>query len=179
MYLKSDLWLPNYFMIDPVPLALTFAQLAIAKRVKLIEDCYVEETLAEEQRIINVMYLLIVQKCGHENLDFKLHQMYDILLKHVNICLKTKPIANFSMIHNPEEPIFSNGVPDTFHFSLLPDNWDDFYWILSNTMKRFPILAESECETLITSANSFTPDGRLIMNESAELVIYSMNRNIL
>jgi hypothetical protein len=68
------------------------------------------------------------------------------------ICLKTKPIGNFPSntptIHNPEErfyiqpladhsvliggflrqskPIFSNGVPDTFHFSLLPDNWDDF-----------------------------------------------------
>ncbi|CAF1392702.1 unnamed protein product [Adineta steineri] len=42
-------------------------------------------------------------------------------------------------------------------------------WILSNTIKRFPILAESECETLITDADSFIPNGRLIMNESAEV----------
>ncbi|CAF0917506.1 unnamed protein product [Adineta steineri] len=42
-------------------------------------------------------------------------------------------------------------------------------WILSNTIKRFSILAESECETLITDADSFTSDGRLIMNESAEV----------
>ena len=68
------------------------------------------------------------------------------------ICLKTKPLANFPrnipIIHNPEErfyvqplvdgsiliggflreskPIFLNGVPDTFNYSLLPDNWDDF-----------------------------------------------------
>jgi hypothetical protein len=68
------------------------------------------------------------------------------------ICLKTKPIRNFPsnipIVHNPEErfyiqpladhsiliggflrqsrPIFSNGVPDTFNYSLLPDNWDDF-----------------------------------------------------
>ncbi|CAF1096291.1 unnamed protein product [Adineta steineri] len=41
-------------------------------------------------------------------------------------------------------------------------------WILSNTIKRFSIRAESECETLITGADSFTSDGRLIMNESAE-----------
>ena len=24
------------------------------------------------------------------------------------------------------KPIFSDGVPDTFHYSVLPDNWDDF-----------------------------------------------------
>lgn len=68
------------------------------------------------------------------------------------ICLKTKPVANFPtdvpIIHNPDErfyvqpledqsvliggflreskPIFANGVPDTFNYSLLPDNWDDF-----------------------------------------------------
>jgi 4-methylaminobutanoate oxidase (formaldehyde-forming) len=125
--------------------------------------------------------------------------------------LKTKAIKDFPTdiptVHNPEErfyiqpladhsvliggflrqakPIFSDGVPDTFHFSLLPDNWDDFRelvlfnesyiinysidWILSNAIKRFPILAESECETLITGADSYTPDGRLIMNESAEV----------
>jgi glycine/D-amino acid oxidase-like deaminating enzyme len=42
-------------------------------------------------------------------------------------------------------------------------------WILSNAIKRLPILGESEYETLITGADSFTPDGRLIMNESAEV----------
>ena len=68
------------------------------------------------------------------------------------ICLKTKPVENFPndipIIHNPEErfyiqplidrsvliggflrqskPIFANGVPDTIHYSLLPENWDDF-----------------------------------------------------
>jgi len=42
-------------------------------------------------------------------------------------------------------------------------------WILSNAIKRFPILGNSDYETLITGADSFTPDGRLIMNESAEV----------
>jgi hypothetical protein len=42
-------------------------------------------------------------------------------------------------------------------------------WILSNAIKRFPILGDSDYETLITGADSFTPDGRLIMNESAEV----------
>ena len=68
------------------------------------------------------------------------------------ICLKTKPIKNFPkkipIVHNPEErfyiqpladhsvliggflrqskPLFPNGVPSTFNYSLLPDNWDDF-----------------------------------------------------
>ncbi|CAF3989810.1 unnamed protein product [Adineta steineri] len=174
MYLKSSLWLPNDFMVDPVLLALKFTQLAITKGVKFIEDCCLEEILTEKQRIINVMYLLIVQKWSWaRELGFQTSPSVRIPTQACEyICLKTKPMANFPTIHNPEEPIFSNGVPDAFHFSLLPDNWDDFYWILSNTMKRFPILAESECKTLITGADSFTPDGRLIMNESAEIYNY-------
>lgn len=40
---------------------------------------------------------------------------------------------------------------------------------MSNAIKRFPILGESDYEILITGAESFTPDGRLIMNESAEV----------
>jgi len=31
MYFQGGLWIPNDFMVDPVPLALTFAKLAIAK----------------------------------------------------------------------------------------------------------------------------------------------------
>ena len=68
------------------------------------------------------------------------------------ICLKTKPISKFPkdvpIVHDPDErfyiqpladhsvliggflreskPLFLNGVPDTFNYSLLPDNWDDF-----------------------------------------------------
>ncbi|CAF1068233.1 unnamed protein product [Adineta steineri] len=79
MYLKDGLWLPNDFMVDPIPLALTFAQ----------------EILTEQQ-----------------------------------------------------------------------------HCILSNTIKRCPILAESECERFITGADSFTPDSRLIMNESVEIDNY-------
>ena len=42
-------------------------------------------------------------------------------------------------------------------------------WILSNAIKRYPALSESVFESLITGADSYTPDGRLIMNESAEV----------
>ena len=42
-------------------------------------------------------------------------------------------------------------------------------WILSNAIKRLPILGESEYDTLITGADSFMPDGGLILNESAEV----------
>lgn len=37
-------------MVDPVPLALTFARLAISKGVKMLEDCQVKEILTEKQR---------------------------------------------------------------------------------------------------------------------------------
>ncbi|CAF1402338.1 unnamed protein product [Adineta steineri] len=59
-------------------------------------------------------------------------------------------------------------INDDSNFSItLFENW-----ILSNTIKRFPILTESEYETLIIGADSFTLDGRLILNELAEIDNY-------
>ncbi|UJR10013.1 hypothetical protein I4U23_014236 [Adineta vaga] len=210
----GGLWIPNDFMVDPVSLALTFAQLAIAKGVKIIEDCSVEEILTVKQssgksdRVSGALTSKGNIKCDifinctgiwSRELGFQTSPSVRIPTQACEyICLKTKPIQNFPndtpTVHNPEErfyiqpladhsiliggflrqskPIFSNGVPDTFHFSLLPDNWDGFHWILSNAIKRFPIVADSEYETLITGADSFTPDGRLIMNESAEIDNY-------
>lgn len=40
----------NDFMVDPVPLALTFAKLAIDRGVKIIEDCHVKQIFTEKQR---------------------------------------------------------------------------------------------------------------------------------
>lgn len=37
-------------MVDPVPLTLTFAKLAIENGVKIIEDCHVKEILTDKQR---------------------------------------------------------------------------------------------------------------------------------
>ncbi|CAF1378328.1 unnamed protein product [Adineta steineri] len=76
MYQRDDLWLLNDFMIDPAPLAFTFAQLAIAK--------------------------------GY-------------------VGTKTWT-SNFTKIH-----MIKIGVPDTFNFSLSPDNWIDNYVITSGS----------------------------------------------
>ncbi|CAF0911000.1 unnamed protein product [Adineta ricciae] len=210
----GGLWMPNDFMVDPVSLTLTLAQLAIVKGVKIIEDCTVEEILTEKQsssqsdRVSgaitskgNIKCDIFINCTGiwARELGFQASPSVRIPTQACEyICMKTKPIGKLPddvpTIHNPEErfyiqpladrsvliggflrqskPIFSNGVPDTFHFSLLPENWDDFHWILSNAIKRFPILEESQCETLITGAESYTPDGRLIMNESAEIDNY-------
>ncbi|CAF1340127.1 unnamed protein product, partial [Adineta steineri] len=121
MYLKSGLWLSNDFMVDPVSLALTFAQLAIAKGVKIIQDCYVEKILTEKQHT------------GQSN----------------------RVTGGVTSIGHIKCDIFINGTGMNI-----------------NTIKRFLILPESECEMLITGADSFTPDGRLIMNESAEIDNY-------
>ena len=43
-------------------------------------------------------------------------------------------------------------------------------------MKRFPTLNETEYENLLTGAESYTPDGRLIMNESAEVRLLAKER---
>ncbi|CAF2905745.1 unnamed protein product [Rotaria sp. Silwood2] len=136
--------------------------------------------------------------CSKDSNSFETCRFINMSTARKYICLKTKPIPNFPkdmpIVHNPDErfyilplandsvliggflreskPIFLNGVPDTFNYSLLPDNWDDFHWILNNAIKRFPILGESEYDTIITGADSYTPDGRLIMNESAEIDNY-------
>ncbi len=78
-------------------------------------------------------------------------------------CLRTKPSSNIPkdipIVHNPDErfyiqplqdnsvliggflreskPIFSNGVPDTFNYSLLPDNWDDFRELYFSSIDHF------------------------------------------
>ncbi|CAF1138930.1 unnamed protein product [Rotaria sordida] len=210
----GGLWVPNDFMVDPVPLALTFAQLAIDKGVKIIEDCYVNEILTEKQRAGqydrvtsavtsqgDIKCNIFINCTGMWARELGFQSLPSVRIPTLAceyICLKTKPIKDFPsgipVVHNPHErfyiqplidhsvliggflsqskPLFANGVPDTFHFSLLPDNWDDFHWILNNAIKRFPIVAESENEILITGADSFTPDGRLIMNESAEVDNY-------
>ncbi|CAF1359867.1 unnamed protein product [Rotaria sordida] len=210
----GGLWVPNDFMVDPVPLALTFAQLAIDKGVKIIEDCYVNEILTEKQRAGqydrvtsavtsqgDIKCNIFINCTGMWARELGFQSLPSVRIPTLAceyICLKTKPIKDFPsgipVVHNPHErfyiqplidhsvliggflsqskPLFANGVPDTFHFSLLPDNWDDFHWILNNAIKRFPIVAGSEYEILITGADSFTPDGRLIMNESAEVDNY-------
>ncbi|CAF3991003.1 unnamed protein product, partial [Rotaria magnacalcarata] len=206
----GGLLIKDDFMVDPVPLALAFAKLAIDKGVKIIEDCAVTEILTEKQRagqydrITSVVTSQGPIKCDifinctglwARELGYRSSPGVRIPTQACEyICLKTKPIANFPkrmpIVHNPDErfylqplandavlvggflreskPIFLNGVPENFNYSLLPDNWDDFHWILSNAIKRFPLLGESEYESLITGADSYTPDGRLIMNESAE-----------
>lgn len=45
-----------------------------------------------------------------------------------------QPLADQSVLIGgllrESKPIFGNGVPDTFNYSLLPDNWDDFRKLL-------------------------------------------------
>ncbi|CAF4164416.1 unnamed protein product [Rotaria sp. Silwood2] len=210
----GGLLVKNDFMVDPVPLALTFAKLSIDNGVKIVEDCHVKEILTEKQRAGQYDRVTsVVTSEGNIKCDIFINctGMWARELGYRSspgvriptqaceyICLKTKPIPNFPkdmpIVHNPDErfyilplandsvliggflreskPIFLNGVPDTFNYSLLPDNWDDFHWILNNAIKRFPILGESEYDTIITGADSYTPDGRLIMNESAEIDNY-------
>lgn len=64
-----------------------------------------------------------------------------------------------------------------FVFSLNDEFLFCSDWILNNSIKRLPMLGESEYETFITGADSYTPDGRLILNEAAEVdwIIYLFN----
>ncbi|CAF1348582.1 unnamed protein product [Adineta steineri] len=118
-------------MVDPVPLALTFAQ----------------EILTEKQRTGQSHRITGAVTSKVHNPEERFY---------------IQPLANHSVLIGSflrqSKPIFSNGVPDTFHFSLPADKYNDF--------------PKSEYETLSTGTDSFTPDDQLIMNESAEIDNY-------
>lgn len=97
-------------------------------------------------------------------LSLLLRQLINSHLEYV--CLRTKPSSNIPqdipIVHNPDErfyiqpladqsiliggflresrAIFSNGVPDTFNYSLLPDNWDDFRKYFSNLTASYALV---------------------------------------
>ncbi|CAF2038902.1 unnamed protein product, partial [Rotaria magnacalcarata] len=122
----GGLLIKDDFMVDPVPLALAFAKLAIDKGVKIIEDCAVTEILTEKQRagqydrITSVVTSQGPIKCDifinctglwARELGYRSSPGVRIPTQACEyICLKTKPIANFPkrmpIVHNPDERFY-------------------------------------------------------------------------
>ncbi|CAF0828952.1 unnamed protein product [Adineta steineri] len=103
----------------------------------------------------------------HENHLFRYLQAYVLqhkLIFYGQYFLKINCYSRLSLIpyrsvsYDPHE---SHTVPHHIHPITILKLTD-----------KLPSSSESECETLITGADSFIPDGRLIMNESAEIDNY-------
>ncbi|MBV9569542.1 MAG: FAD-dependent oxidoreductase, partial [Hyphomicrobiales bacterium] len=61
-----------------------------------------------------------------------------------------------------------DGIPESFHFTLLESRFDHFEKIMEQALIRTPVLATAGVKTLINGPESFTPDGNFILGEAPE-----------
>jgi len=62
-----------------------------------------------------------------------------------------------------------NGIPKSFYFSLLNDNWEQFEQLMEQAMIRVPALETAEIHMLTNGPEAFTPDGNFILGEAPEV----------
>ena len=67
------------------------------------------------------------------------------------------------------KPWALNGIPKDFCFDELPQDFDHFEPVLSKAMERVPILQTTGIATWFNGPESFTPDDRYLMGETAEV----------
>ena len=61
------------------------------------------------------------------------------------------------------------GIPDDFAFATLPDDLDHFAPILEAATRRLPVLETAGIQTFFNGPESFTPDDRYLLGETAEV----------
>lgn len=64
------------------------------------------------------------------------------------------------------------GIPETFCFDQLPEDFDHFEPILEKAINRMPMLAEAGIHTFFNGPESFTPDDRYYLGEAPDLKGY-------
>lgn len=67
------------------------------------------------------------------------------------------------------KPWGMGGIPESFCFDSLPEDMDHFEPILEKATVRVPILATAGIQTFFNGPESFTPDDRYLLGETAEL----------
>ena len=67
------------------------------------------------------------------------------------------------------KPWALEGIPRDFCFDELPDDFDHFEPVLSKAMERVPILQTTGIATWFNGPESFTPDDRYLLGETAEV----------
>ncbi|HIG42020.1 MAG TPA: FAD-dependent oxidoreductase [Gammaproteobacteria bacterium] len=67
------------------------------------------------------------------------------------------------------KPWGGDGIPESFCFDELPGDFDHFQPVLEKAMKRMPALEHAGIQTFFCGPESFTPDDRYHLGESAEL----------
>jgi heterotetrameric sarcosine oxidase gamma subunit len=67
------------------------------------------------------------------------------------------------------KPWALDGIPKTFCFDELPSDFDHFEPVLSKAMERVPLLQTTGIATWFNGPESFTPDDRYLLGETAEV----------
>ncbi len=67
------------------------------------------------------------------------------------------------------KPWAMDGIPKDFCFDELPEDFDHFEPVLSKAMERVPILQTTGIATWFNGPESFTPDDRYLLGETAEV----------
>jgi 4-methylaminobutanoate oxidase (formaldehyde-forming) len=67
------------------------------------------------------------------------------------------------------KPWGMGGIPEAFCFDSLPEDMDHFEPIFEKATARLPILATAGIQTFFNGPESFTPDDRYLLGETAEL----------
>src|SRR4051794_39353275 len=67
------------------------------------------------------------------------------------------------------KPWGMDGIPGAFCFDSLPEDVDHFEPILDRALHRLPALRETGIQTFFNGPESFTPDDRYLLGETAEL----------
>lgn len=94
------------------------------------------------------------------------------VLRAVDDCAYVKSDAGKLLIgaFEPEaRPWAVSSIPEDFCFDSLAGDFDHFAPILTDVAKRLPILNEIGLQTFFCGPESFTPDNRYLLGETAEL----------
>ncbi|KWF91843.1 FAD-dependent oxidoreductase [Burkholderia cepacia] len=67
------------------------------------------------------------------------------------------------------KPWGMKGIPEDFCFDSLPDDFDHFEPILLDAANRVPVLENTGIKTFFNGPESFTPDDRYLLGETAEV----------
>lgn len=67
------------------------------------------------------------------------------------------------------KPWGMNGIPENFCFDSLPEDFDHFEHILAQAIERVPLLANTGIQLFFNGPESFTPDDRYLLGETAEV----------
>ncbi|MBV9523253.1 MAG: GcvT family protein, partial [Alphaproteobacteria bacterium] len=67
------------------------------------------------------------------------------------------------------KPWGMEGIPESFCFDQLPEDWEHLEPALKHAVHRIPILAETGLQLFFNGPESFTPDDRYLLGEAPEL----------